>query len=120
MQYYVDFDDTGNITGFYVDAIHSNIPKTAIPITETEWELYNENHKLFKLDGDRIREKTQQELDEEASSLPPSTPIQGERIETLETENADLWYDTMLKDARLSEHDNDIADLWYEIMTGGA
>lgn len=62
---------------------------------------------------------TPEEL-EELLNPPPGPPSPEERIEALETENADLWYDTMLKDARLSEHDNDIADIWYEIMTGGA
>lgn len=62
-QYYVNIDDTGNIAGFYVDEIHGDaIPKTAIPITEEEWQTYSAAPHRYKLDGDTIREKTADEL----------------------------------------------------------
>ncbi|GIQ63724.1 hypothetical protein PACILC2_22920 [Paenibacillus cisolokensis] len=120
-QYYVDFYLDGNISGFYVDEIHGDaIPESAVPITIEEWQTYSTDARLYKRDGDMIRLKTPEELDEEAANQPPApkTPEQ-ERIEALEAENATLWYEIMLKEARISEHDTEIADLWYEIMTGG-
>lgn len=61
--YFVDFNDAGNIAGFYVDEIHGDaIPKTAIPITEEEWQTYSAAPHRYKLDGETIREKTADEL----------------------------------------------------------
>ncbi|WP_010279885.1 hypothetical protein [Paenibacillus senegalensis] len=98
MQYYADFDDKGNMSGFYVDEIHGDaIPKTAIPITEEEWRAYVAETWKYKLDNGTIREKTQEELDEEAAKLPPAPPSAEERITQLEAENADLWYEIMWK-----------------------
>ena len=62
-KYYADFDEAGNITGFYVDQIHgTNIPETAIPITTEAWQTYSAAPHRYKLDGDTIREKTADEL----------------------------------------------------------
>lgn len=116
-QYYADFDNDGNIIGFYFNEIHGdNIPETAISITEEEWRTYIEDTTKYKLDGDTIREKTEDELkaEEEAKPKPPPS-----RIEVLETENADLWYELMLEKNRNDTHDRDIAEIWYEMMIGG-
>jgi len=62
-KYYADFDEAGNITGFYVDQIHgTNIPETAIPITQEQWETYAAAPHRYKLDSGVIREKTADEL----------------------------------------------------------
>ncbi|WP_438347288.1 hypothetical protein ACP8HI_16485 [Paenibacillus sp. FA6] len=65
-QYYADFNKKGNIIGFYVNDIHGdNIPETAISISLNEWKLYSANANAYKFDGERIREKNQEEIDEE-------------------------------------------------------
>lgn len=75
-QHYADTDEDGNIIGFYVDQIHGdNIPEMAIPITFEEWQAYIQGAHLYKRDGDVIREKTQQELDDEAAARPAPPPI---------------------------------------------
>ncbi|GIP35517.1 hypothetical protein [Paenibacillus sp. J2TS4] len=118
-QYYADFDDFGNIVAFYVDEIHGDsIPDTAIPITYGEWQMYLTDTSRYKLDGDTIREKTQEEIDEEIANRPPSPPrkpteteILGEQLfdtqteliqtkkenETLGRQLFDLQTDLMLK-----------------------
>src|SRR5690625_344087 len=84
-QYYADFDESGNIAGFFLNEIHGdNIPETAIPITDEEWQTYIEDSNKYKLDGDSIREKTQEELDAEEEARPKPPPS---RIEMLEQEN---------------------------------
>lgn len=92
-QYYADFDETGNIVGFYVDDINKVIPETAIPITFDEWQTYLTNTSRYKLDGDTIREKTPEEIAEEEANRPPAPPrepteteILGERLFDAETE----------------------------------
>lgn len=53
MQFYADSDSNGNIAGFYNDDVHGeNIPETAVPITEAEWQdsLMHPN-KYIVLDG---------------------------------------------------------------------
>ena len=113
-QYYVDFKPDGNIAGFYVDQIHGdNIPETAIPISIEDWQAYSAESWKYKLDGETIREKTTEELEEEQANIPKPPPS---KVELLELENADLWYELMLEKSRNDNHDNDIADLWYEIM----
>lgn len=61
-QYYVVFDEAGNISGFYVDSIHTEIPGTAIPITVEQWQTYSAAPHRYKLDESEIREKTADEL----------------------------------------------------------
>ena len=36
-QHYAQYDQDGNIIGFYLDTIHSNIPPNTIKITQNEW-----------------------------------------------------------------------------------
>jgi len=84
-QYYVDFDQSGNIAGFYVDEIHGDaIPKTAIPITEDEWRTYVSAPQLYKLDGEMIREKTQEEIEAERAQRPPEPPTLEQRLQATE------------------------------------
>ncbi len=117
-QYYADFDDSGNIAGFYVDEIHgNNIPESAIPIDEADWLTYSADAAKFKRDGDVIREKTAEELESERAARPPREPS---RVEVLEAENATLWYQLMTEKSRNDNHDSDIAELYHTIMTGGA
>jgi len=62
-RYYVDVNNDGCISGFYVDEIHgAAIPDTAIPITQEQWETYAAAPHRYKLDGEAIREKTADEL----------------------------------------------------------
>ncbi|CAH1212342.1 hypothetical protein PAECIP111893_03523 [Paenibacillus plantiphilus] len=92
MKYYVDFNERGSITGFYVDEIHGeNIPEEAIPITVEQWQTYSGAASLYKLDEETIRLKTEQELADEAAALPPApkSPEQ-QRIEQLEADNVSL------------------------------
>jgi len=83
-QYYTVFDTTGNIAGFYVDEIHGDaIPKTAIPITEEEWQTYSAAPHRYKLDGDTIREKTPEEIEAERAQRPPA-PSMEQRLNAVE------------------------------------
>jgi len=71
-QYFVDFDDNGSVSGFYVDEIHGdNIPASAIPITIEQWQEYVADSHLYKLDGETIRLKTADELLAEQAAQPP-------------------------------------------------
>jgi len=84
-QYYVDFDQSGNIAGFYERSIHGDaIPETAIPITEDEWRTYVSAPQLYKLDGGMIREKTQEEIEDELAQQPPLPPSMEQRLEAAE------------------------------------
>lgn len=85
MQYYADFKENGDIAGFYVDEIHgSAIPALAIPITVEQWELYISDASKYRLDNGNIREKTQQELDDESSNQPPVEPSIESRLQAAE------------------------------------
>lgn len=96
MQYFVTFDQDGNIKGFYLDTIHVKIPDDAIPITKEDWELYVEDTNVWKYDNGVIRKKTQQELDDEeaARPKPPLTTEDQLRLEMARS-NAEL-FETML------------------------
>jgi hypothetical protein len=84
-QYYVAFDSAGNIAGFYVDTIHGDaIPETAIPITQEQWETYSAAPHLYKLDGDMIREKTTEEIEDELAQQPPLPPSMEQRLNAVE------------------------------------
>lgn len=41
------------------------------------------------------------------------------RIETLEVENADLWFENMVLNSKVTAAEQEIADLWFEIISGG-
>ncbi|MBB6673029.1 hypothetical protein [Cohnella nanjingensis] len=87
-QYYVNFDASGNVSGFYLDELHGDtIPETAKPITEAEWQRFTHEAWKWKFDGERIREKTQAELDEENANLPPIKKSPEQRITELEGES---------------------------------
>lgn len=116
-QYYADFDEDGNITGFYVNTINDVIPQGAMPITTADWQMYSSDAGKYKLDGDTIREKTQQELDDEAAARPPREPSP---LQILQEENALLSYQLMLEKSRNDNHDADIALLYHGMMLGGA
>lgn len=74
MQYYVNFDEHGNISAFYVDIVHFDaIPDTAIPISVEDWNKYSTDAGRYKLDGEVIREKTVQELPVIVSEQLPTT-----------------------------------------------
>lgn len=94
-QYYVDTDEFGSIVGFYVDTIHGeNIPETAMTITIEEWQTYSADASLYKRDGETIRAKTQQELDDEAAArpVPPPHPMDvlGQQLVEKELQILDL------------------------------
>jgi len=94
VQYFVDFKGDGNIAGFYIDEIHQNIPKSAVPITIEEWQEYSADASRYKLDGETIRAKTQEELDAEWAARPPAPPseleIIGEQLVQRELEALEL------------------------------
>jgi hypothetical protein len=115
-QYYADFDNAGNIVGFYVDHIHSNIPKTAIPITEEDWRVYSVAPHMFKRDGDIIREKTQEEIDAEQAQRPPAPKS---RVELLEEENALLALELAQKQIRLEQAEQEQAALLLMLVQEG-
>jgi hypothetical protein len=84
-QYYVDFDQSGTIAGFYVDTIHGDaIPETAIPITVEEWQTYAAAPHLYKLDNGVIREKTPEEIEAERAQRPPEPPTLEQRLQATE------------------------------------
>lgn len=70
MDYYVDFDQDGNITGYYTPELHADIPKKCIKITEEEWKYLVINQVEYCVDvtsgnivwcGKRIDEKAELE-----------------------------------------------------------
>ncbi|MFD0712858.1 hypothetical protein [Paenibacillus sp. GCM10027626] len=94
LQYYVDFPANLPIPIFYSNEFNGeNIPESAIPITDEQWQEYVAAAHLYRLDedGKSIRLKTRKELDDEAAARQPApkTPEQ-QQIEALEAENADL------------------------------
>jgi len=85
MNYFATFKENGDISGFYVDTIHGeSIPANAMKITEDQWKLFSVNANLYKLDGDTVRPKTQEERDAELAALPPAPPSLADRIAYLE------------------------------------
>ncbi|WP_010278772.1 hypothetical protein [Paenibacillus senegalensis] len=120
MQYYADYDDNGNLSGFYVDEIHGEgIPGKAIPITEEEWQTYLSNQGKYKVEDGTIREKTQQELDEEAANQPPAPP---EPIEQLQQQNAQLLMSSAQQSVTIQQQQGQIAALLVQVaqLQGGA
>ncbi|WP_337100928.1 hypothetical protein [Paenibacillus sp. YIM B09110] len=87
-QYYADFNESGNIAAFYVDEIHrGNIPEAALPITFEEWQTFSANANAYKLDGETIREKTEQEIAEESTDLPLVLESTEQNVDRLENDN---------------------------------
>jgi len=113
-KYYADFDEAGNITGFYVDDIHGDaIPETAIPITVEEWQTYAAASHLYKLDNGTIREKTPEEIEAERASRPPAPKS---HVELLEEENALLAIELAQTQARLDQAEQEQAALLFELV----
>jgi len=124
--HYVTFDDDGNVFGFYNDALNSDIPKYAIPITSEHWQEYAADSHLYRLDedGETIRLKTADELAAEQAELPPllKSPEQL-RIEALEAQSAALMMDLAAKDIQTAQQNTIIADLMLsvaQLQLGGA
>jgi len=116
-QYYVSFDSVGNIAGFYERSIHGDaIPDTAIPITVEEWQTYAAEPQRYKLDGETIREKTQQEIDDEIAARPP---VPKSRTELLEEENALLALELAQAQIRLEQAEQEQATLLLELVNKG-
>lgn len=125
-QYYADFDEYGNIAGFYVDEIHGdNIPETALPITFEEWQTYLTGTSRFKFDGDTIREKTPEEIAEEEANRPPLDipESDAEKIARLEEENEVLLLAVADLNEQLTKTTDEnalaIAELYEMVTTGG-
>ena len=115
--YFVDFNDAGNISGFYCDDIHGDaIPETAIPITEDEWRTYVAAPHRYKLDNGVIREKTPEEIEAERASRPPAPKS---RIELLEEENALIALELAQTQARLEQAEQEQAALLLMLVQEG-
>ncbi|MEC0092924.1 hypothetical protein [Paenibacillus macquariensis] len=112
-QYYADFNESGNITGFYVNTIHGeNIPEAALPITIEEWQLYSSNSYLYKFDGEAIREKTPEEIAGEYVEPEPIPKTEDQlRIELLEQENTLLTAQNQAISERADFIDEVIAEM---------
>lgn len=117
-QYYADFDETGNIVGFYVDDINKVIPETAIPITFDEWQTFLPDTSKWKLDGDSIREKTPEEIAEEETNRPPAPPrepteteILGQQLVDRELEALELRTQNEVLGGQIVEKELQILDL---------
>ncbi|HBS59417.1 MAG TPA: hypothetical protein DEA44_09135, partial [Firmicutes bacterium] len=48
--YYANYDNDGNIVGFYNPDIHKTIPSPSIPLTETQWQMCIDNPEEYKVD----------------------------------------------------------------------
>jgi hypothetical protein len=110
-QYYVNFNEVGNIIGFYVDDIHGeDIPETAKTITADEWQTLSADANRYKLDGEDVRLKTQIELDAEYAEqpAPEKTPEQLEIIS--------LKARLLSTDAELSAANSAIIEIWEAIL----
>lgn len=84
-QYYVLFDGAGNVIAFYTSEINGeNIPTEAKEITDSQWSEYIAASHLYKLDGELIRKKTQEEVDAETAAQPPRPPSIEERLQATE------------------------------------
>jgi hypothetical protein len=112
-QYYTVFDTTGNISGFYVDTIHDDIPASAVPITVEQWQTYSAAPHRYKMDGDTIREKTPEEIEAERASRPPGPKS---RMELLEEENALLALELAQTQLRLDQAEQEQAALLFELV----
>lgn len=87
-QYYVTADENGSITGFYLNTLHRDkIPNEAVPITEEEWEMSSGASSSFIFENGVIREKTQEELDDEIANLPPRKPTALEILQEADLDN---------------------------------
>jgi hypothetical protein len=115
-QYYVVFDGQGNIEGFYDTALSAAIPETAIPISPEQWETYAAAPHRYKLDGETIREKTQQEIDDEIAARPP---VPKSRTELLEEENALLALELAQTQLRLEQAEREQAALLLTLVQEG-
>ena len=115
-QYYVDFDQSGNIAGFYVDTIHVDIPASAVPITVEQWQAYAAAPHRYKLDGETIREKTPEEIEAERASRPPGPKS---RMELLEEENALLTLELAQTQIRLEQAEQEQAALLLMLVQEG-
>ena len=115
--YYVEFDETGNIAGFYVDTIHGDaIPETAIPITVEQWQAYAAAPHLYRLDCETIREKTPEEIEAERAQRPPAPKS---RMELLEEENALLAFELAQTRLRLEQAEQEQASLLLTLVQEG-
>lgn len=120
MQYYVNFDDSGDIAGFYVDVIHGDkIPQMAVPITIEEWRQFSNDASKYKLDKNTIRLKTQEEIDEDRAARLPAPPSDADRIAQLEADNALLSRDLAEAHARLTATEKGQAALLLQLVQGG-
>ena len=62
---------------------------------------------------------TYEEVEEE--KIPPTDmEIMNEKINILESENADLLFDSVIKDEKISRLEKDMSDLMFEVMLGGS
>lgn len=114
-QYYADINQDGAIIGLYIDQIHSNIPETAVQISEEQWQKIASDSWRYKWDGTQIREKSEQELaDERANQPQPKSPIQ-----ILEDENALLALELALAQVRLEQMEQEQADLLLMLVSEG-
>jgi hypothetical protein len=113
-QYFALFDSqTGGIVTFFVDAIHGeNIPSEAVPITVEEWQTYSAEPWTWKRDGDTVRLRTPEELEEERANQPPApkTPDQ-----EMNEQIATLLIDSAAKDVQIQQQDAIIADLMLQV-----
>jgi len=114
-RYFAAFDEDGNISGFFVDRIHGdNIPDTAREIEEEKWRTYAAAPRLYKRDGDAIREKTPEEIDAERAARPKPPKS---RVELLEEESALLTLELARTQFRLEQAEREQAALLLELVS---
>lgn len=41
------------------------------------------------------------------------------RLDSLESENAELWFENLVQQGKSTVHEQELADLWFAQMTGG-
>lgn len=128
--YYLHYTlETNELNGFYNKNIHNNIPNPNIKITANLWTKLLEHDYIFK-DVNIIHKLKKEIFDSEdikyfdiaIREIEENIEIHlTERVETLETENADLLMDSAIKDSKIKLLENDIADMMLELalMKGG-
>ena len=59
------------------------------------------------------------QYDEKQYTLREFHELIGNRTDTLEVENADLWFNNIMLELKANTIEKEVADLWFELIMGG-
>ena len=116
---YANYDNNGNILGFYSDDIHKVIPEPNIQLTEYEWNC--------ALDGSKMVDTANQILIEKPPYVPTEDELKKQnnqnilsQISALEAKVNRSLRDAILRgdNTFLGQYDNQIAELRSQLIKG--